>query len=411
MRSECSSSSEWAGDHRHSAELRAGLPTLEGDPVKVVVIGAGIGGSTAATALMQRDHEVAVFDAAPKPTHIGGGMFVWTNALRVLRPLGLSEPIEDLGEHINRFQFVTYRGRTLMDWPLDELGDKLGAPTVCVERGKLLGALLDALPPGVVTYGEECVGFEQDQSGVSVRFASGREESCDMLVGADGRESALRRLMGKPMELRPFGVSAWRATIPFERDETNPEGIVRSHFGIGCHFIYQPVKGGRQFWSAAKPAEPGDEQEDRPKQALLERYRDFCPPVLRMIESTDESEIVRTEFVDRPTTEQWSDGRVTLLGDAAHTMAPNAGQGACQAIEDAVVLAECLAGDGEVADRLRAYEARRIPRTSNVTDAAHRNAKSLRLKGRIPCTVRAAALRLMSAPAFRQWERMVGAPI
>ena len=374
----------------------------------MVVVGAGIGGMGAALALRSRGVDVAVFERTPEPRSLGGGLFVWSNGMHVLGQLGLADSVARLGEPIEQFQFVTSRGRRLGGLAFGEITARLGNPTICLIRAELVETLVAAVPDEVLHFGEECTAFEQDESGVVVRFASGREEHCDVLVGADGRDSLIRRqLIGAPQD-RYLGISTWRSVIPFEHERV-PARTMRSHFGCGDQFIFHPVGRGRQFWScAAAVPQGGHDEEGTLKRALLERFGKYPEPVAQMIAATDESTIIRMDVVDRAPEPRWGEGRVTLLGDAIHLMAPMGGQGACQALEDSIVLADCLSRNRNVESGVRAYEARRQPRTTELVNVSHRNASNVKVSSRPACMLRNLVMRVMwTGPAPRQFERIL----
>jgi 2-polyprenyl-6-methoxyphenol hydroxylase-like FAD-dependent oxidoreductase len=376
--------------------------------MRVVVVGAGIGGTSAALDLRSRGIDVEVFERTPEPRPLGGGLFMWSNGMNALGHLGLADEVASLGEEIVHFEFSTERGRRIGKMYFGESAKELGAPTVCLIRAELSEALVGAVPDEIINFGMECTGFEQDEAGVTVRFANGHEERCDVLVGADGRDSLIRRtLLGAP-EDRFFGLTSWRAVIPFEHPEAPPQ-TVRSYFGCGEQFIFHPVGKGRQFWAAIAAAPPGGHDvEGELKPALLERFEKYPTPVREIIEATEESTIIRMDVVDRAPAPRWGEGRVTLLGDAIHLMAPMAGQGACQGLEDAIVLGNCLGRDGDVESALRSYEATRQPRTASVGNLAHRNASNVAVKSRPGCVMRNLMMRAMWAgPAPKAFVKML----
>jgi 2-polyprenyl-6-methoxyphenol hydroxylase-like FAD-dependent oxidoreductase len=375
--------------------------------MRVIVVGAGIGGTSAALSLCRRGIDAEVYEQAPEPRPLGGGIFVWSNGMTALGQLGLADKVEGLGDTIERFEFLTDGGRMLGEMDFGGFARELGAPTICIVRADVLRTLVDAASE-VIHFGEQFTGFEQDADGVTVHFASGHEERCDALVGADGRQSMLRRkLVGEP-EDRYLGITTWRGVIPFDHPKAPPH-TVRSYFGRGEQFIFHPVGSKRQFWSGAAAAPQGEQDEPGAvKRELLNRFARYPEPVPQIIEASEESEIIRMDVVDRAPAESWGKGRVTLLGDAIHLMAPMAGQGACQAMEDAIVLADCLSSHGDVATRLRSYEAMRRPRTTAVASLAHRNASNVSLTSRPAVAMRNLRMRLIwKGPAQKQFVKML----
>ena len=207
----------------------------------------------------------------------------------------------------------------------------------------------------------------------SPRFDDGRETRGDLLVGADGLRSVVRSALFGPERPRYGGYTAWRAVTRFDHARVTPGET----WGRGRRFGQWGMTGARIYWYATEsvPEGEGDPPEGR-KQGLLKLFRGWHEPVEDLIEATDESAILRNDVYDRPALRRWSVGRVTLLGDAAHPMTPDMGQGACQAIEDAVVLADCLTRWSEVAEALRAYESLRIPPPGGWSASRARRARS-----------------------------------
>jgi 2-polyprenyl-6-methoxyphenol hydroxylase-like FAD-dependent oxidoreductase len=367
--------------------------------MRAIVVGGGIGGLTAGIALRQAGHEVTVYERAPAFTEVGTGLHIAINAMRALRELDLAEQAQGAGTPVERMQFLNARGNVLDEWPTGELGRKLGVPPVGVTRASLLDVLAKGLGDALVL-GTEYVGFEQDADGVTVRLADGSEDRGDVMVGADGINSRTRVALLGAGEPRYAGYTTARAIVDFEHDRA-PLGLFRLHWGRGKVFIYYRVAQGRLYWVAATRTD-AERNGDAPteKNAILAAYRQFPEPVAAIVEATRDDAIARVDATDRKPVDHWSDRRVTLLGDAAHPMSPTQGQGACQAIEDAVVLARSLREQGDVPSRLRAYEQRRIPRTSKFVKQSRMIGSLGRWRNPIACAIRDQAMRRGGKQAY-----------
>jgi 2-polyprenyl-6-methoxyphenol hydroxylase-like FAD-dependent oxidoreductase len=338
---------------------------------RVLIIGGGVGGLAAAIQLRKAGVDAVAYEQQPEVGKLGSGFFLWSNAFRALQLLGVAERAEQAGVPVDTNEFRHRSGKLQTAWPVADLTRKLGAPTVGMRRAVLQGILGDALDPEGLVLGAKLTGFDQDGDGVTARFADGREERGDLLIGADGVNSAVRAQVlgdGKP---RYAGYAGWRAIVDYEADlGSNPEvrpGLFRLYSGRGSWFLYYHVAPGKVYWLGLGKA-PEDEQ-DPPqgaRESLLARYEGFAEPVPSIIQSTPETEIWRAPMVDRDPSDRWGEGRVTLLGDAAHPMTPNGGRGAGQALEDAVVLAKVVAEQGAVESALRDYEHRRMERTKEI---------------------------------------------
>jgi len=231
-----------------------------------------------------------------------------------------------------------------------------------------------------------------------------------VLIGADGLRSVVREGLPGADAAPPryAGYSAWRAVLPFQ-SEALPEGYSCETWGRGRRFGYVPLGRGRVYWFATENTPHALGAAPPSKSALLERFGDWHAPIPALLEATEEGVILHNPIFDRDPAEVWGEGRVTLLGDAVHPTTPNLGQGACQAIEDAVVLARCLAGQAEVEGALRAYEAARRKRTSEITLLSRRFGSMAQASHPLVCRLRDTVMR-MTPPRLlqKQLREIVG---
>lgn len=321
----------------------------------VLIAGAGIGGLTAATALKRIGCQVRLFEAAQAQREIGAGLWMWQNALNALDGLGLGDAVREAGVRNAHGGVRTWRGDVLVK----RVPSNASYESVAIQRVDLLNALSGAVDADDIQFGAACVGFEQDSQGVTLKLASGEEVRGDVLIGADGIHSAIRKRLVGETRLKYAGFSAWRAVIPMAHERI-PSGILWGH---GARFGFMPVAGGRVNWFAGRriAEKAGDASEGR-KQELLRVYRGWAVPIEEAIAATGEADILRHDIYTAPRLRYWSKGRVALMGDAAHSMTPSIGQGACQAIEDAAVLAQCVRDHHDPVVALDAYQRERIPR-------------------------------------------------
>ena len=379
--------------------------------MKALIIGGGIGGLMAAIALRKAGLDVAVFERAPELREVGAGITLWANAARVLRQLGVGPSVEAVSTPLTQAEIRNWRGKLLAADDLGRLGEKLGAPSVGVHRADLQRELAKAAGPEVVRLGRECVGFAADSEGVTARFADGSEERGDLLIGADGLHSRIRSQLLGDEKPRYAGYTAWRGVGLIDHPAV-PLRLTLLAVGRGSQFGILPIGQGRTYWFATMNTPAGGSQPpEEQKRFLLERYRDWYAPVPAVIEATDAAAIIRNDVYDRPPVRRWGEGRVTLLGDAAHPTTPNMGQGACQAIEDALVLGRCLAGAADVPAALRSYESQRYERTAFVTNQSWKFGKLLGWENRFACALRDWLIRQTQRRTQRQNEAFVGAEI
>src|SRR5947207_5868105 len=336
--------------------------------MRITVIGAGIGGLAAALALRQAGFVVDVYEQAPELTHIGGGINMGPNAVRVLRRLGLGpgldrEGVKPLSTHQRRWQ----DGRTLQKAPLNPLCEELyGAPHVTIHRADLLAVISSGLPTEHLHLGHRLVGFADTGGQVEARFDNGARIAVDVLVGADGIHSAVRAALFGEEAPEFAGCVAYRGPVPVERiADLGLELGSQSWVGPGGHLVHYFVSRGQLLNFVGWTEHDSWNREDWTDRATIPRalaaFEGWHPQVRRIIRAAE------TCFVwalfDRDPLPRWSVGRATLLGDACHPMYPFMGQGAAQAIEDGATLAACLLADaGDPAKALERYEQLRLPR-------------------------------------------------
>jgi salicylate hydroxylase len=352
-------------------------------PQPVIIVGAGIGGLTAALALLRRGIDVEVYEQAPELGEIGAGVQISANGTRVLHALGLEAALG--ASAVDAQSKVIRHWKTGRTWKLFDLGavsvERYGAPYLFVHRGDLHRALADAVrreKADALRLGATCVGVDQDAGAITARFSGGRTVRGRLLIGADGVHSAVRAALFGAGRPKFTGCMAWRAVIPAERLPGGVPMAGTNWQGPGRHVIHYPLRRGkvlnfvglvdRDDWQIESWTERGTPQDVR---ADFAGWHEDARALVAAIDVPYKWALMLREPMSR-----WSRGRVTLLGDACHPTLPDLAQGACMAIEDAFVLARCLAAGGEDhTAALARYEAARIPRTTRIVEgsAAARN--------------------------------------
>ena len=345
----------------------------------VGVIGGGIGGLTAALSLLRRGFDVHVFEQASALGEVGAGVQISPNASRILHRLGLAEDlartgVRPLAWHQRRWD----DGRTLLRTPLAEpLEAAFGFPHYQMHRADLLDALVAAIPDDRLHVDHRLTRLTDHGDRVEAEFERGVSGEFDVLVGADGIHSVVRRLRFGAQRPRFTGCIAYRGLVPAERlRDLGLEVTAQVWMGPGRHFVHYFVSGARlvnfvaiveqDTWTRESWTDRGEVAD------ALAAFEGWHPQVRTILGAVDEAFI--WALFDRVPLERWSAGRVTLLGDACHAMVPFMAQGAAQAIEDGAALAACLAdSDGDVPGALRRYDTVRAPRIARIHAASTTN--------------------------------------
>ena len=348
-------------------------------PLRIAVIGGGIGGLSAAVGLHQAGFAVNVYEQAPELTEVGGGINMGPNAIKVLRRLGLGpgldrEGVQPISTHQRRWQ----DGKTLQRARLNPLCEELyGAPHVTIHRADLLDVIAAGFPAERVNLGHRLVAIEERDSEVEARFDNGARITADVLVGADGIHSTARAALFGEAEPNFAGCVAYRGLVPAERiADLDLELGNQSWVGPGGHLVHYFVSRGRLLNFVGWTEHDEWNREDWTDRATIPRalaaFQGWHPQIGRIIAAADTCFI--WALFDRDPQPQWSVGRVTLLGDACHPMYPFMGQGAAQAIEDGAALTACLlAGAADPATALKRYEQLRLPRVTRLQQMSRAN--------------------------------------
>ena len=343
------------------------------------IVGAGLGGLTAAVVLLQRGHRVRIYEQAAQLAELGAGIQMSANAMKVLDALGLRARLAPLAVRPKAFEFRRFdTGEMLHRLPLGDAHEQRhGAPYFQLHRADLHAALTDAVrarDAGALTLSARVTDVDEEVDRVHINFANGPSARADLLLGADGIKSVVRQHLFGAGESVFSGQVAWRCLVPTANipEDLRTDLVSTLWCGPRNHAVTYYVRGGAMlnFVGCVERAWPMDDEESwtarRPWFELDADYAGWHPKVRAVVERVDREQCFRWALNHRPPSTRWSSRRITLLGDAVHATLPYMAQGAAMAIEDAAVLARALELPCPLPEQLQAYESHRAPRTARV---------------------------------------------
>jgi salicylate hydroxylase len=340
------------------------------------IVGAGVGGLTAAIALLKQGHRVTVYEQSAKFSHVGADINLTPNVVRALDGVGVGAGIRRTGARPTfRISRDWDTGLETSRLPMGDTAEKLyGAPQLTIHRADIIAALAEAFPLENIQFNKRLKTVSESDQGVTLLFEDGTQDTVDLVVGADGIHSRVRTALFGEEYPRFTGVVSFRAVVPTERVKHVPEiEAFTKWWGPNPHsqivtfplnrgkdtFIFATT--GQDSWTEESWTSPGDVAE------LRSFYADFHPDARTLLDACDT--VLKSALYEREPLSQWSRGAITLLGDACHPMLPFMAQGAGMAIEDAVVLGRCLNGittKAQIAEALATYAAARQERTAKI---------------------------------------------
>ena len=370
-----------------------------------LVVGAGIGGLAATLALRGAGWDVRVLERAGSPRELGFALLLAPNAMRALRALGLADRVAASGHIASVTEMRRPNGKVLRRMDASEVYKLLGEPAVVALRPVLHGTLLSAVGHDSILLNHEVVGFSTGGDGVNVRLADGHSLSARVLIGADGVASVVRRQVrsGEPPP-RDSGLFALRGVAHGVVDRLNGASGAQ-YFGRGIEAGVAQASSDAVYWYMSIPADQVRQGSLKPDDVADRFTTAFHEPFRAIVHATASWDMRLDELFDREPLDRWGEGPVTLLGDAAHPMLPHAGQGAAQALEDAVALGRALARGTVPEAAFRDYERIRAPRTAKIVKLARRNASLGSLRN--PVAVWARDMALRHVPERVMLERLV----
>lgn len=356
-----------------------------------IVIGAGLGGLSAAVALRKVGFVVDVYEKAHELKEVGAGIVLYPNAIQALRKLGVYDAVADAGSFGRHGKYLTHSGKTLVEIDLLDVG--MDKEAIAIHRADLQRILAHKLGEGRIHLGKQLKNFE-DKSEATAHFVDGSSATAHLLVGADGLHSVVRKQYVNDGEPIYSGCFAWRGVVNGDVAELPPDSGMMV-FGAGLQVGALRIGQGRIYWFATVADKKGVQGRTR-KKDILHYFEDWTSPVPELIKMTEAEEILTHDLYDRRPIFDWGKNVTTLLGDAAHPMVPFMGQGGCQALEDSIALGASLKEAPTFASGLRRYENLRKERTAKFVKQSRKAMDMQMSKSPIVCAVRNFALSKLS---------------
>lgn len=358
--------------------------------MKAIIIGAGIGGLTTAVALEKQGISVEVYEKSSEIKTAGAGLTLWKNALLVLDALGVGQSLREGATSGHDGAIRSASGEILASM---QQYDESGVMTAVVHRADLHRLLAEAIQSPIHT-GKIFTYYENTENAVIAHFEDGTIAEADVLIAGDGIHSPVRKQMLPDSEPIYSGYTAFRGVVSF--DHSRLKGVWGESWGNGLRFGITMLPGNRVYWFCTDNAPENVRYDKKATKAYIQNlYAGWHEPIDDLIAETAEESILHHDISDIAPLSTWQDGSVILLGDAAHAMTPNLGQGACQAIEDAYALAHCLAGNETIAIGLAQYQALRIPRAKQIMQQSRQIGKVGQLENPLLCWLRNRIVKLV----------------
>lgn len=351
--------------------------------MNVVIIGAGMGGLTTGIALKKFGHQVRIFEQTEKILPVGAAISLWSNGVKCLNYLGLTDKIAKLGGQMDDLAYADgLTGDVMTQFSLLPLIEEVGQRPYPVARADLQNMLMDEFGRDQIYLGKKMVSLEDKADYVEVHFADGSSTQADLLIGADGTHSLTRTyVLGQQIQRRYAGYVNWNGLIEIS-EELAPAQQWTTYVGEGKRASLMPVADGKFYFFLDVPLPAGlDNNRDDYKKLLKQYFVDWCQPVQQLIERLDPQKTNRVEIHDIEPFTQFYKGRVVILGDAAHSTTPDIGQGGCQAMEDAIYLARSLQINTlGLEDALRRYQNKRNERANELVLRARKRCDVTHMK-------------------------------
>jgi 2-polyprenyl-6-methoxyphenol hydroxylase-like FAD-dependent oxidoreductase len=379
--------------------------------MKSAIIGAGIGGLTTAIALQQAGIDFELFEAAPELKPVGAGIVMASNAMQVFQRLGIEKKIMAAGLEIEMAYGVDQSFRLISGLAVREkVAPRYGIGSYALHRGRLQQVLLSEIDSAKIQRNKKLSSLKQANQKVTMTFEDGSAHDADLVIGADGIKSAVRKSLFGEVPLRYSGQTCWRGmtkyTLSAEKQFNSYEMWGNQK---GLRFGFVPTAPGEVYYFTTFFTQAnGYDEPDQLKRSLLQKYSCFGEISTQLIESTPKENIIRSDINDFKPIQRWWLGRVALLGDAAHATTPNLGQGGCQAVEDGYVIAKCLKENALIEKAFENYQNIRYQKAVRVVNLSWSFGKMTNIGHPLLQSLRNGFMRMMpESMAIKQLDRIL----
>jgi 2-polyprenyl-6-methoxyphenol hydroxylase-like FAD-dependent oxidoreductase len=375
--------------------------------MKINIVGGGIGGLTTAIALQKKGFSVKIYEAAPVIREVGAGLWVAANAINIFERLGIADDIKKAGNQLESSMLADHKGKPMTLVDFKKIINSYGNGTTTIHRAKLQAILMNHVAGGSIEIGKRLKKIENTISDtntdarqkevVKVYFEDGTTSESDILIGADGIHSQVRAHLFGTIPLRYSNQTCWRGIAKMRLNDTKNGAELWGTKG-GLRSSYVQINDEEVYWYITKKEKEGTKIPlSNVKNYLNDLVSEFQSDIQKVIQKTDNQAIIQNDLLDLTPLKSWHKGNIVLLGDAAHASTPNLGQGACQAIEDAYVLADCLANSSasKVSEAFLRYEKLRMEKAHFVVKTSLQIAALNNIGGAVGYRLRNGLMRLV----------------
>ncbi|MDI3319518.1 FAD-dependent monooxygenase [Pinibacter soli] len=350
------------------------------------IIGGGIAGLTAGIALSQKGIKTTIFEAAPEVKPVGAGIVLAANAMLAYRKLGIDTDIIPLGKQLSGFDILSSGGKLITRTDTTFLSVDGAPDNFTIHRAVLHNVLLSKIPATPIHTNKRLRSFEQMENEIVLHFEDGTTHATTYLIAADGIHSPVRKLLLPESTPRYAGYTCWRAVVNTAR--FNEAGSSET-WGAKGRFGIAPLADDKVYWFACINAQQNDVTMRGFKVADLQKeFVSYHQDIQTLLAQTPDEALIWSDIIDLRPLQHFAFGNILLIGDAAHATTPNMGQGACQGIEDAIVLADELAKHKTAPEAFLGFEKRRLARTRNITNTSWVLGRMAQMENALLCRLR-----------------------